>query len=202
MKLCVTSKSICLLVAASAVAADPREHNPAFSKTSTNTTATSWTATAYGTATPSGHSSVEPCKKVARLYDDGQNPIPARLAYECLQSVPVDFEGDITLIDEIEAYFEWQSTPAYLADPPAHYDNPKLDIFGSLANVRHKLANKTYKSEYEFALDLYEIPQKSQDDHFAYMPDILNVFRFYRKVQLVSVSPDGHYLPKVYVYGK
>lgn len=67
--------------------------------------------------------------------------------------------------------------------------------------MRQKLNDNTYKSEFEFAVELYELPLKSQDNHFQYLPDMLAPFGFQRDVVLTSISSDGSSLPQVYVYG-
>lgn len=90
----------------------------------------------------------------------------------------------------------------YLKNPPPHWDSPKIDLVAELAQMREKLTKKAYKSEYEFALELYDLPLRTQDGHFSYTPDILQPFNFQRDILLTSVSVDGHSLPQVYVFRK
>lgn len=66
----------------------------------------------------------EPCAKVSELYANGKSQVPASLAYDCLQSVPVDVSGNVELVDEMGAYFEWQSNQAYVFTRAMHCQCP------------------------------------------------------------------------------
>lgn len=66
-------------------------------------------------------SDTEPCAVVSKMYADGAGQVPAKLAYDCLHSVPLDVEGDIELIDDMGAYFEWQSNQAYAVSMVPRY---------------------------------------------------------------------------------
>lgn len=78
--------------------------------------------------------------------------VPAQLAYDCLQSVPLGKETALGLVDAIRPYFNWQSSTAYLKDPPEEYTEriqEAVDIFGGLDEIKSKIESDSYKSEYE-----------------------------------------------------
>ena len=155
-------------------------------------------------STPSGQ---EPCAVVERVIASlpaGSRPvIPAELGVQCLQSVPLDKEGNIKLIDELKVMTKWQSNIAYLKDPPMTYTEKPIDIMGQLDSMQSKLSANGYKTEYEFQLEMMMLFQRAYDNHFAYQPDILaSVMQFQRPPgsELVSVSSDGQALPEVFSY--
>lgn len=75
--------------------------------------------------------------------------VAADLAYDCITSVPFNATAAAALVDALHPYVDWQSTTAYLKNPPASYAKliqPPTDIHGKLANLtvdilRNKFAN-------------------------------------------------------------
>lgn len=163
-------------------------------------------ASAFGVlSTPSEHAAraqQEPCAIVRDAQVGGSLSVPAKTAYECLKSVPFDKEGNIQVVKEVKSYFGFQSNLAWLKDPPPNYDNPKVDILGSLDDLLTRVEKGSYASEYDFALDLWNLTLQARDGHFSYFPDILSVFQFKRQTELVSLSSDGQALPQIYVLCK
>ncbi|OCK83485.1 hypothetical protein K432DRAFT_432854 [Lepidopterella palustris CBS 459.81] len=130
--------------------------------------------------------------------------VPAQLAYECITSVPLNVSAAVALVKSIRPYFRWQSTTAYLKNPPAEYiekiQNP-VDIWDGLDEIEKNLTSGVWTQEYEFGWSLYHLLQSTHDGHFVYVPDVVGtVFNFARPVPLVSVSEDGTSLPKPFVY--
>ncbi|KAF1938638.1 hypothetical protein EJ02DRAFT_514378 [Clathrospora elynae] len=130
--------------------------------------------------------------------------VPAWLAYECITSVPFNQSAALALVDGVVPYFKWQSTTAWLKDPPEEYVEkiqPPIDIWGRLQGIREKVVTGDYENEFEFGFELYRLLQSTHDGHFVYVPDVVGtVFTWARPVPLVSVSADGKELPKAYVY--
>lgn len=154
---------------------------------------------------PNGNSTA--CAQVSSLSaaQSAATPtVPAKLAYDCITSVPLNKTAALALIDTARPYFEWQSTLAYLKDPPAEYVakiQNGVDVFGELASIEAKVSNGSYTNEYEFGFAFYELLQSTHDGHFVYVPDSVGeIFNFGRTLPLVSVSDDGVSLPKVYAY--
>ncbi|OJD30635.1 peptidase s41 family protein [Diplodia corticola] len=130
--------------------------------------------------------------------------VPADLAYECINSVPINQTAALNLIKTARPYWEWQSTLAYLKDPPAEYAEKiqdPIDVFAELDALEASVANGTITKEYEFGYTLYRIMQRTHDGHFVYVPDSVGgIFNFGRPIPLVSVSDDGASAPKPYAY--
>lgn len=126
--------------------------------------------------------------------------IPAEIAYNCLQSIPLVKKDALQLVTNLAPYFELQSTIGFLKDPPSGYLLPGVDLMGGLARIESHVRDGVYTSEYDFELDLYTLVLSAHDGHFNYYPDIFSrVFVFRRTQILASVSRDGLDLPKIYL---
>ncbi|KAI6244692.1 Peptidase S41 family protein ustP [Erysiphe necator] len=127
--------------------------------------------------------------------------VPAELAYECLNSVPLNKTAALQLVDSIEPYLEWQSSLAWMKDPPEDYDFPPHDPFGVLASVKKNLEEDKYSNEHEFQTDLYSVFTPAHDGHFIFFPDLLSrALEFSRQQALVSISEDGQSLPVIKLF--
>ncbi|POS82768.1 hypothetical protein EPUL_005198, partial [Erysiphe pulchra] len=127
--------------------------------------------------------------------------VPAQLAYECLNSVPLNKTAALELVDSIEPYIEWQSSLAWLKDPPRDYDFPPHDVLGALQSVKQNLVNDRYPNEHSFQTDLYAVFTPAHDGHFVFFPDLLSrAFDFRRQRALVSISEDGQSLPVIKLF--
>ncbi|KAH7046704.1 peptidase S41 family protein [Macrophomina phaseolina] len=130
--------------------------------------------------------------------------LPARLAYDCLMSAPLNKSAALELIDSLKPYIEWQSTQSYLKDPPAEYAEKvqgPVDIELGLVEIADKVNSDAFAGEYEFGWALYSLIQSAHDGHFSYVPDSVGaIFTWGRPISLVSISEDGQKLPAPFVY--
>ncbi|SZF00983.1 unnamed protein product [Blumeria hordei] len=127
--------------------------------------------------------------------------VSAQLAFDCLNSVPLNKTAAIQLVDAIGPYLEWQSDLVWKKDPPADYDFPAHDVIASLAMIRDNLVSNRYVNEYEFQGDLYQVFAQGHDGHFVFYPDaIAKAFEFGRQRSLVSISEDGRSLPVIKLF--
>lgn len=55
-----------------------------------------------------------------------QTTVPAQLAFDCLNSVPLHVKEAIELIDSLPSYVQWQTTLPYLLIRPLATKNPRL----------------------------------------------------------------------------
>jgi hypothetical protein len=161
------------------------------------------------TTTASATSTLAPCAIVSASWasqiaasPSATPTVPATVAYECLNSVPLGKEAALDLVEAIEPYLEWQTDAAYKADPPSDYFYPPYDMFAALEQVKDKLTNDSYANEYEFQEDLYvTVFGQGHDGHFVFYPDALTtVFEWRRQRSLVSISEDGTSLPVIKLY--
>lgn len=141
-------------------------------------------------------SSSEPCAIVAAQLNRATN-IEAQAAYECLESVPVDVQGNRLLLDELKNIWQFQSELAWLKNPGNEWEWGPLDIEAELDNIKSNL--DSFSSEYAVQLAIQNITIRTGNFHFNYRPDILQVFRFLRPFNVASISQDGKSLPKLYV---
>lgn len=129
--------------------------------------------------------------------------MPARLAYDCLKSVPINVERASELLHSLSSYADFHTTFTYLEDPPTGYAYPPVDIPAQMKNITEAVENGQYEKEYDYLADLFTLYQQSRDSHFTFHPDILfSAFNFRRPITLTSISEDGQRLPQIYSYGK
>ncbi|KAI1003333.1 hypothetical protein K3495_g4878 [Podosphaera aphanis] len=125
--------------------------------------------------------------------------VSAKLAYDCLISVPLNPNDASALVKSIFPYVEWQSDLAYLKNPPSGYLMPPVDVRKELRRVLSNVHQKKYANEHEFQIDLFDVFQSVHDGHFRYVPDLVGAIQFRRTVGIVSVSKDGVEVPKIYI---
>lgn len=156
-----------------------------------------------------GTNTTAPCAQVSQaIYsvpDRTLTPtVPAKLAYDCINSVPFNATAAKLILQGLPPYLNWQSTLTALKSPPAEYASkvqPPLDILGGLSQMAADVDAGKFTSEYDFGWTLYTLIQSAHDGHFAYIPDSVgSVFAFGRKVPLVSVSEDGEQLPSIFAF--
>lgn len=110
----------------------------------------------------------EPCAEVSELWaaqvaqlsKPGAAPaqirVPAKRAYDCLLSVPVDSAGDLKEIDELKAYLQYQSTLTWLKAGVKGQIEP-LDIMSNLDIIADGIKKKSYKSDYDVQLSIRQL---------------------------------------------
>ncbi|KAM7191491.1 hypothetical protein V8F33_008842 [Rhypophila sp. PSN 637] len=145
----------------------------------------------------------QPCGQVFRwareALDAGLYPIfPAYPVYQCLISVPFNDAVALRFLDYFNTTMQFQSTLAYLRDPPEGYQRPALDVMAQLDIVKAKVLAGAYTREYDFELDVNNIVSAMHDGHVDIDFGILVPFNFGSMWEIVSVSRDGKELPKPY----
>lgn len=81
--------------------------------------------------------------------------VPAQLAYDCITSVPLNADAALRLMESIRPYLRWQSTTAYLKDPPAEYVEkiqPPVDLWAGFESIIDNLKSERWTQEYEVRL--------------------------------------------------
>ncbi|KAF2635977.1 hypothetical protein P280DRAFT_473397 [Massarina eburnea CBS 473.64] len=141
--------------------------------------------------------SSEPCAAISKLIAADEDTFPAKTAYDCLNSVPVNIDGNSKLIDELKGIWSFQSDYKWFKNPPKDWELGPLDIDAQLDEIKKNLTS--YKSEYEVQKAIEKLTIRTGNFHFNYFPDILQVFVFSRDVGVASISDDGTSLPKLYV---
>ncbi|GJC97796.1 peptidase s41 family protein [Colletotrichum higginsianum] len=138
-----------------------------------------------------------PCAVVAsQLAISSTAEISAIDAFNCLNSVPVDTEGNSELIDELKQLWQFHSEIVWLKNPGSDWEYGPLDIMDELDKIKANL--ESYESEYAVQLAIQNLTVRTGNFHFNYQPDILSVFIFRRRFNVASISSDGKALPKLY----
>ncbi|PQE32043.1 peptidase S41 family protein [Rutstroemia sp. NJR-2017a WRK4] len=122
------------------------------------------------------------------------------LVLDCLGSVPLDVQRSSDFLDYVEPYWQFQSTLAYLKDPPKGYPLPGVDMLGGLAEIKENVHSGYYSSQWEFEKDLYALGNiLPHDFHVNLNLPLVGLFSFYTlDGPLVSISSDGLELPELY----
>ncbi|KAI1772769.1 hypothetical protein F4818DRAFT_139009 [Hypoxylon cercidicola] len=159
--------------------------------TNTTSTSTSATGTTTGAAT-------EACAIVSSAWAKQITATPtptieASVAYDCLNSVPIDKDGALKFINEMEPYVEWQSDTAFKKNPPADYFYPPTDLIATIASVKADIEADKYPNEYAWQADIYKrLFGPAHDGHFVVYPDALSAaVEWQRPFALVSISEEG-----------
>jgi hypothetical protein len=140
--------------------------------------------------------------KVISVADNVKdNVVTAKLAYECLTSVPFNAAVANRFMKYFHDSVEFQSNLAYLKNPPASYQQPAVDLLGGLDLIQAKINNGAYANQYEFEAALQGIIYATHDGHLYVSSGILSLFSFGSQYSIASVSVDGIQLPKVYLSG-
>ena len=120
-----------------------------------------------------------------------------------MQSVPIFQKDALAVIDGLTPYLQFQSTLAFLKNPPKTYALPGVDLIDGLQQVRTNVINKKYKGEHAFQLDLWDLLNSAHDAHLRWVGDTLqSALTFVVPYELVSVSGDGQASPSIYLLGK
>ncbi|KAF6822631.1 peptidase s41 family protein [Colletotrichum musicola] len=172
--------------------------------TSFTTVVKSSTATPSASESPTKTPTAAACAIVSSSWAvqaSSRNPAPtveAKLADDCLKSVPFHKTEALELVDSLRPYLEWQSDLAFVKNPPKDYEPGSFDVIGHLEKVRANVAADKYAGELAFQEDLFQITAKVRNGHFQFAPDALTgVFDYIRPFSLVSYSKDLLSLPVI-----
>jgi hypothetical protein len=78
--------------------------------------------------------------------------VPAQLAWDCLQSIPLNATGALLLVESLKPYIQFQSTLSWLKNPPTKYADKlfrSVDLIGGLDQIAEKIKGKKYSGEYK-----------------------------------------------------
>lgn len=120
-------------------------------------------------------------------------------AYLCLTSVPFNPAVATRFITYINDTVQFQSTLAYLRDPPAGYQQPAVDILSGLTQIQNNITAQVYKNQYQFEVDVQHLLDSAHDGHLYQRGGIMAAFSFLAPYSITAASPDGASLPKLYI---
>jgi hypothetical protein len=120
---------------------------------------------------------------------------------DCLGSLPFDPAVATRFIDYYNTTIQFQSTLAYLRDPPQGYQQPPVDVLQTLNQIQRNVTTGVYKNQYTFEADLQLLVQQIHDTHVQLYAGALSAFSFASPRGLVSASVDGKQPPQIYLVG-
>lgn len=116
-------------------------------------------------------------------------------------SVPFNPAVALRFIRFFNETLQFQSTLAYLRDPPTGYQQPAVDVIAKLNEIEGRVNSGFYKNEYAFEQDIYLLAYAAHDDHVDLSAGILSVFSFASPYYISSVSVDGKQAPQIFLTG-
>ena len=141
------------------------------------------------------------CGEIIDAVNQGNDVFFASDAYDCLQSVPFNAAVAARLVNYYSTSVQFQSTLAYLKNPPWGYQQPGIDVVGELTRIQAKISENGYANEYDFETDLQAVVYGMHDAHVDLYAGILSAFTFASPYNLISASKDGKAVPDVYIKG-
>ncbi|KAK4979560.1 hypothetical protein LTR28_003900 [Elasticomyces elasticus] len=124
----------------------------------------------------------------------------AKEVLDCLVSVPFDPAVAARFVRYINDTLQFQTTLAYLEDPPSGYQQPAVDLIGGLNTIQRHIDSGVYKNEYAFETAVQRLLFAAHDAHVNVDAGVLSSFVFGSGYRLVTLSDDGIQLPKVYFW--
>jgi hypothetical protein len=119
-------------------------------------------------------------------------------AVACLKDVPINKTLAVSQIDWIQRFIQFQSTLGWLKSPPSTYGLPPVDLVGGLQKIQSNAKSGKYSNQFDFEVDIDTLINSASDGHLGFTPFLVGAFSLQTSVSLVSISDDGHALPKVY----
>lgn len=119
--------------------------------------------------------------------------------FKCLSSVPFNDAVATRFITYFNMTLQFQSTLAYLKNPPPGYQQPAVDVIQVLGQIQNNITAGNYKNQYSFEADVQFLVSRMHDAHVTLSAGILDAFSFISPYGIVSVSVDGKQAPEIYI---
>ncbi|CAO2651399.1 Nn.00g039690.m01.CDS01 [Neocucurbitaria sp. VM-36] len=139
------------------------------------------------------------CGDIIDSVNGGYAYFYATDAYDCLTSVPFNSAVATRFVDYINTTVQFQSTLAYLKNPPSEYQQPAVNVLAGLQSIKNNVTKGVYKNQYQFEIDLQHLLYQTHDAHLYLTAGITAAFSFLAPFSITAASPDGKALPKVYI---
>ncbi|KAF2186875.1 hypothetical protein K469DRAFT_705404 [Zopfia rhizophila CBS 207.26] len=130
---------------------------------------------------------------------EGANLFWASDAYACLTSVPFNPAVATRFLKYWNETIQFQTTLAYLKNPPEGYQQPAIDVLAGLQEIQQHINEGYYTNQYAFEADFQLLIFAMHDAHIALTAGALSAFSFASPYEISSVSVDGKQDPKVYI---
>jgi hypothetical protein len=94
---------------------------------------------------------------------------------------------------------QFQSTLAFLANPPPGYQQPPVDVLQGLEDIKANVTAGYYNNQYVFEADLQLLINRMHDGHVTLNAGALSPFTFASPYGMVSASVDGKSAPEIFL---
>ena len=115
-----------------------------------------------------------------------------------MTSVPFNAAVASNLIQYYNTTLQFQSTLAYLSNPPQGYQQPAVDVLNQLELIQQNVTAGYYQNEYAFEADLQLLVYSMHDTHVALTAGALAAFSFSSPLSITSASVDGKQPPQIF----
>ncbi|KAF2130075.1 hypothetical protein P153DRAFT_315688 [Dothidotthia symphoricarpi CBS 119687] len=139
------------------------------------------------------------CGAIIDDLNDGYAYHWASDAYACLTSVPFNDAVATRFIKYLNETLQFQSTLAYLKNPPTGYQQPAVDVLSELSKIQTDVTSRVYRNQYQFEIDVQHLLYRAHDAHLYLSGGITSAFSFLAPYSITAASSDGLSLPKVYL---
>ncbi|KAF1840462.1 peptidase S41 family protein [Cucurbitaria berberidis CBS 394.84] len=139
------------------------------------------------------------CGDIIDAVNSGSQIFWASDAYKCLTSVPFNPAVATRFIKYWNETIQFQSTLAYLKNPPEGYQQPAVDVIAELERIQQRVDASSYSNQYDFEADFQLLVYALHDGHVSLTAGILSAFSFASPYEIASVSIDGKQEPKIYI---
>ncbi|CAA9957605.1 peptidase s41 family protein [Pyrenophora teres f. maculata] len=139
------------------------------------------------------------CGDIIDYVNRGETHFLASDVYRCLNSVPFNSAVAARFVKYWNETIQFQSTLAYLKNPPEGYQQPAVDVTAEVQRIQQKVDANLYVNQYEFEAEIQLLVCAMRDSHVSLNAGILSAFTFASPVEIASVSVDGKQEPRVYI---
>jgi hypothetical protein len=94
----------------------------------------------------------------------------ASLVYECLTSVPFNAAVATRFLQYYNDTIQFQSTLAYLKNPPASYQQPAVDFVGGLIQLQQQINSGSFANQYVSREHFSSYSRLSQEEFLLRFP--------------------------------
>ncbi|KAF4541939.1 Peptidase S41 family protein [Lasiodiplodia theobromae] len=140
------------------------------------------------------------CGRIVSAANEGQYIFYARDAIRCLTSVPFNAAVASRFIEYYNTTIQFQSTLAYLKNPPEGYQQPAIDVVAGLQQIQDNIDNGKYKNQYAFEAEMQALVYSMHDMHVDLNSGVLSAFSFASPYYITSASVDGKQDPQIYLW--
>ncbi|KAF3912792.1 hypothetical protein ABW20_dc0110127 [Dactylellina cionopaga] len=158
-------------------------------------------ASAPASYVPTTSDLVSGCANVANAASAFQRSSAAgnvKIAYDCLQSIPLEKAPAMEFLAELLKFVQFQSTIEYLARPPANSGQDPMDIMGGLTDLSNSVESGAITQWNVLETRVDNLLGGCHEGHLYVSWVLPSLINFRAPFRLVDLSPDGKQLSKVY----